>query len=252
MNIQWHISNTEGARFMQTCEAIIRNVDGGTKAATTEACIDILNMSMAQVPVDTGALISSADYVVERRSDVKGYRYEGVVGYAGFNTIGLRQGTVRGTSTVRDVKTMRDPATGRNVDTYGTNHGKTYSTAKRINKNNELIYTNIGARLNGKNPINPKTGLPVSAYAGVVHEDLSMPHPRGGKAKFLEDPVREYGQAKFARVAETHWRWAIEFVQRDGYNKYGRKTTFTVPSYGLVKLTGAQSAPHSTGGKTIL
>lgn len=28
-------------------------------------------------------------------------------------------------------------------------------------------------------------------YAVRVHEDLTMPHPRGGQAKFLEQPARE-------------------------------------------------------------
>lgn len=41
------------------------------------------------------------------------------------------------------------------------------------------------------NPINPKTGQRASEYMLVVHEDLSARHPIG-KAKFLEDPVRDY------------------------------------------------------------
>lgn len=36
--------------------------------------------------------------------------------------------------------------------------------------------------------INPKTGEFTEQYALRVHEDLSMNHPNGGKAKFLEDP----------------------------------------------------------------
>lgn len=48
-------------------------------------------------------------------------------------------------------------------------------------------------------PINPKTGKPASYYAMYVHEDLSAVHPRG-KAKFLEDPVREYAAEKFPRT----------------------------------------------------
>jgi hypothetical protein len=32
-------------------------------------------------------------------------------------------------------------------------------------------------------------------YAIYVHEDLAMNHPRGGKAKFLEDPLRENAKA---------------------------------------------------------
>lgn len=48
-------------------------------------------------------------------------------------------------------------------------------------------------------PINPKTGKPVSEYMVTVHEDLEAKHPIG-KAKFLEDPVRAY-QDKFAEKA---------------------------------------------------
>lgn len=48
-------------------------------------------------------------------------------------------------------------------------------------------------------PINPKTGKPASSYALTVHEDLNTPHIIG-KAKFLEDPVREYAAKKFPRT----------------------------------------------------
>jgi hypothetical protein len=39
--------------------------------------------------------------------------------------------------------------------------------------------------------VNPKTGIPTEEYALKVHEDLYMNHPRGGKAKFLEDPFND-------------------------------------------------------------
>ena len=76
----------------------------------------------------------SAFYEVTRRSDVSGYRYEGVVGYGG----------------------------------------------------------------NG-DPVNPRTGRRASSYMVEVHEDLSVVHPTG-KAKFLEDPVREYARDNFPRT----------------------------------------------------
>lgn len=58
---------------------------------------------------------------------------------------------------------------------------------------------------------NPKTGEPVSAYAIVVHEDLEASHENPEhKAKFLEDPVRDYGERFFKRVAEQQWGYAIE------------------------------------------
>ena len=61
------------------------------------------------------------------------------------------------------------------------------------------------------NPVHPKHGFRASAYAGRVHEDLTQPH-RNGKAKFLEDPVRDWSSGKFARVAYKYWKQAIESV----------------------------------------
>ena len=57
--------------------------------------------------------------------------------------------------------------------------------------------------------INPKSGLRASDYATAVHEDLTMPHRRGGKAKFLEDPVRSYNDGKLMTLLAGFWRRAI-------------------------------------------
>lgn len=51
----------------------------------------------------------------------------------------------------------------------------------------------IGYGGNG-DPTNPKTLIPASVYARTVHEDLSAKHPNGGKAKFLEDPLRDFAE----------------------------------------------------------
>ena len=55
-------------------------------------------------------------------------------------------------------------------------------------------------------PINPRTGQPASTYMVGVHEDLTAIHPVG-KAKFLEDPVREYANNNFKR---TVFKYASE------------------------------------------
>lgn len=55
----------------------------------------------------------------------------------------------------------------------------------------------------GGSAINPKTGVPVMDYAVVVHEDLEAHHPIG-KAKFLEDPIRDYASKKFPRTVIKH------------------------------------------------
>lgn len=52
-------------------------------------------------------------------------------------------------------------------------------------------------------PINPKTGRPASSYMLAVHEDLSVTHVNG-KAKFLEDPVRDYAARNFKRTVFKH------------------------------------------------
>lgn len=60
----------------------------------------------------------------------------------------------------------------------------------------------IGYGGNG-DPVNPITGQRASRYMTVVHEDLFARHWTG-KAKFLEDPVREYGEKYFERVIFKH------------------------------------------------
>ena len=60
----------------------------------------------------------------------------------------------------------------------------------------------IGYGGNG-DPVNPKTGRRASSYMVKVHEDLSVYHPTG-KAKFLEDPVREYAKENFPRTVFTY------------------------------------------------
>lgn len=60
----------------------------------------------------------------------------------------------------------------------------------------------IGYGGNG-DPINPKTGVPASSYMLAVHENLDALHPVG-KAKFLEDPVREYATRNFKRNIFTY------------------------------------------------
>ena len=57
--------------------------------------------------------------------------------------------------------------------------------------------------------VNPKTGVPVEDYAVVVHEDLEAKHPVG-KAKFLEDPIRDFASRKFPRTVIKHVGPALE------------------------------------------
>lgn len=56
------------ATFKGQVEATISNVGKGTKKATTAAAEEILELSLAQVPKQTGTLAASAGYVVEGSS----------------------------------------------------------------------------------------------------------------------------------------------------------------------------------------
>ena len=163
MRIDFNLSNTEGGKFRIACEAVLRNVGEGTKAATEDAAVSIMTESINQVPVETGTLLSSAFLGVSRRTDTKGYRYGAVLGYG--DSAGLRFALLGD-----NVQWIKEPS----------------------------------------NPVNPKHGLPASAYAGTVHEDLEVHHANGGKAKFLEDPIREWASGRFARTAMTYWGREIE------------------------------------------
>ena len=151
MRLSFYISKAESKKFASSLEVVLRNVGTATRKATEQACKEILEESLKQVPKDTGTLASTGFYDVSRRMATKRYTYEGVVGYAGMAGAG-------------------------------------YSRDK----------------------LNPKSGSMVSDYAVRVHEDLNASHPNGGKAKFLEDPVRAYADANFKRVATENWRYAIE------------------------------------------
>lgn len=121
--------------FDYQCTAAISKLGNGSRKALVKACGEILDESMAQVPMDTSTLMLSAFY------EITGHwrtGWDAVIGYGG----------------------------------------------------------------NG-DPVNPKTGKPASSYAVAVHEDLNAYHPIG-KAKYLEDPVREYAAKKFPRTVFTY------------------------------------------------
>ena len=66
----------------------------------------------------------------------------------------------------------------------------------------------IGYGGNG-DPINPSTGERSSQYMVTVHEDLDAVHPVG-KAKFLEDPIREFAKENFPRTIINHVKPELE------------------------------------------
>lgn len=117
--------------FEHNLNASLSKVGNGSRKALVEACEEILNESLMQVPYETGTLSNSAFYEITGSYKTG---WEATIGYGG----------------------------------------------------------------NG-DPVNPLTGKPASSYMLIVHENLRAHHPLG-KAKFLEDPVREYTQRKFPRT----------------------------------------------------
>lgn len=74
-----------------------------------------------------------------------------------------------------------------------------YEVSRRTDAASTWSYeATLGYGGNG-DPVNPNTGRPASSYMVAVHEDLDALHLTG-KAKFLEDPVREYANNNFSRT----------------------------------------------------
>jgi hypothetical protein len=113
--------------FTYTCKQKAKVIGNLGNKAITNACKELMEMSLVQVPRASGTLASSIYY------EVSGSYQSGFVGTVGY---------------------------GGNGD-----------------------------------PVNP-TGKHASEYMLAVHENLYALHSVG-KAKFLEDPVKEYASGKF-------------------------------------------------------
>lgn len=98
----------------------------------------------------------------------------------------------------------------RRTDTKGYRYGAVLGYGDSAGLRFALLGDNVQWIKEPSNPVNPKHGLPASAYAGTVHEDLEVHHVNGGKAKFLEDPIREWASGRFTRTAMTYWGREIE------------------------------------------
>ena len=216
MRIDFNIAQSERGKFQMACEAAIRNVGSGTKAATEEAAFAIMSESMSQVPIDTGTLISSAFIGVSKRTDIKSSNYGAILGYG--NTTGLNNATASWTTETVPKEFMP----------FGDTT-KTHTASIGLGSMEWLMAP--------ATKINPKSGLPSSAYASIVHEDLGMPHPNGGKAKFLEDPIREWAAGRFSRTAMTYWKRAITWSNfTTERHKFFRTRTGTHSTAKLVRM----------------
>lgn len=247
MRIDFNISQTELGKFRTSCEAVIRNVGSGTRAAVTEAGISIMNESMRQVPVDTGTLLDSAFLGISRRDDVVGYRYGAVLGY------GTPEG-LAGQTGLNNKKTVtvKDPGGPYMWDSSGnvlaSAPARTYKTS---------VDAPMDWYILPNNGVNPKNGLQASTYAGRVHEDLDMPHPNGGKAKFLEDPVRNWASGRFARTAMTYWKQAIHTSKHYARKRYNlRERTYEIkftkyPSYSHSVKFEKSGTGVQRGGRSV-
>ena len=217
MKVDFFISQSEKGKFANACEAVIQSVGTATKAATTEACKTILAESLKQVPRDTGALASTAWYHVESAFKKGSYeslssnRFVGYVGYAGSERerFSIARRLAKGPQESGGYYSQFPSYTTKFKQFQGTHHpgGRSESAKRRGKRTPASGYAGHGVA----NAVNPKSGKEVSTYAAIVHEDLSMPHPRGGKAKFLEDPVRDFAASKFRRTLMHHWKYAIDW-----------------------------------------
>ena len=221
MRVDFYVSQKEKAAFVNSCEAVISSVGSATKRATEEACRTILAESLRQVPRDTGTLASTAWYHVESAfqtgvnfTKLSNNRFVGYVGYAGAERkqFSIARRLAKGPEESQGFYDQFPRYTTKFKQFQGTHHpGGKSEPSKRAGgrgKSSASGYAGHGVA----NAINPKNGLPASAYAAIVHEDLSMPHPRGGKAKFLEDPVRDYAASRFRRTLMNHWKYSIEWM----------------------------------------
>lgn len=69
-----------------------------------------------------------------------------------------------------------------------------------VEGNYRIGFTGVVGYGGNGDPVNPKTGERASHYMIAVHEDLTAVHPTG-KAKFLEDPIKEYQARALGRFA---------------------------------------------------
>lgn len=85
-------------------------------------------------------------------------------------------------------------------DTYTLLMSAFYEVSRRTDTaNTTWAYEAVVGYGGNGDPFNPKSGRRASDYMVKVHEDLSAWHDNG-KAKFLEDPVREYARENFSRT----------------------------------------------------
>lgn len=131
MRVTMNLSADQLRNFNYACEAAISKVGNGSRKSLVQACRDISEASLNEVPVDTSTLALSQFWEVNGNYKTG---WDATIGYGG----------------------------------------------------------------NG-DPVNPKTGRKASSYMVAVHEDLAARHPHG-KAKFLEDPIREYAKERFPRT----------------------------------------------------
>lgn len=81
------------------------------------------------------------------------------------------------------------------VDTATLKDSAFYKVQRSADISSYRYEGTVGYGGNG-DPVNPRTGRPASSYMLAVHEDLGTLHVTG-KAKFLEDPVRDYAARRF-------------------------------------------------------
>lgn len=56
----------------------------------------------------------------------------------------------------------------------------------------------------GDNELRHGNKVPSNRYATVQHEDMTLKHPKGGQAKYLEQPFREIGGRYTEEIAKAY------------------------------------------------
>lgn len=101
-----------------------------------------------------------------------------------------KQGTI---SACKELQQMSLAQVPRHTNTLAN------SCYYKIDGNWKEGFTGIVGYGGNGDPISPLTGEHASTYMVAVHENLYAQHPIG-KAKFLEDPAREFASRPFKRT----------------------------------------------------
>lgn len=89
MKLKITVDKSSCRNTIQNLNAVVSGVHYGAKWATEQACRDIEELSLEQVPIETGTLAASIGHTVEK---IPSKRFVGTVSYGNGNHINPRSG----------------------------------------------------------------------------------------------------------------------------------------------------------------